>query len=259
MPTARAHGLFAAAALSSIVFASRDAGAVRFREPQSSLELEVGATGAETCVLVPSSMTAKDACKGIDVASAAKKMLSSAKGRVSLAAFVHFSDWGYVLLVSTIDQKGVGEMTSEEIPKFAAKVESEIAQSIGGKVRVHGDKPGSPIDETTTNGVHTLRWQAEAVDPGTERVLGYGLFERDRYHVVTFVTDPSHQAEVRTLADQTMKSISMPIAKLDFFGQPPQAKDISAAKGLPMTPLLFVLGVILAVAAIVVYRRRRAP
>jgi len=248
--------VFAASMLSCMLLASGDVGAVRFREPQSNLELDVGSNGAQTCVLVPASMTSKDSCKGIDTTSAAKKVVSSAKGHVSLAAFVHFADWGYVLLVSTIDQKGVGEMTSDEIPKFAARVESEIAQSIGGKVRVHGDKPGSLIDKTVTNGVHTLRWQAEAADPGaTERVIGYNLFERDRYHVVTFVTDPSHQAEVRALADQTMKTLSMPVAKLDFFGQSPQAKE-AAAKGLTVTPFLLMLGVVLVFVAIVVYRRR---
>jgi hypothetical protein len=257
MRTARGHRLLAVAALASASFSTRDAAAVRFHEPRSSLELEVGTKGAETCVLVPSSMTVPDACKGIDTASAAKKLLASAKGYVSLAAFVHFSDWGYVVLVSTMEQKGVGEMTSEEIPRFAARLEAEIAQAVGSKVSVHGEAAGSPIDRTLTNGVHTLRWIADTAYPGTERVIGYHLFEKDRYHAVSFLTDPSHQAEVRTLAAETMRTLSMPAAKLDFFGQSPQAKE-AAAKGLAVTPLLLAIGAALLVLAAIVYRRRHS-
>lgn len=183
------------------------------QDPRFDFELTLsGEGGAVVCVVIPDDAADPAACRGLNVAAVRSAIRAGTSNAIGVA-FVRFTDWAVLASVSYVDGTP-GVWTDTAMDQFVRGARDSLHET-NPAIVLHGTSPGSTHDAVDVNGHRVLRYFVETPYPegdarlATSRQANHALTTDGAILTVSFMADPVHEAQMRRIAETTMKSLRL--------------------------------------------------
>jgi hypothetical protein len=181
-------------------------------DPRYDLHLTFASEDADVCVVFPEGRADPEACDGVDLA-ASRKVIATQGDKPIATALLRFSGWAIVAAVIQLPDY-TGTWTKSDMDGFVRGLGEGLPRNFPGAT-LHGSAPGSAYDPVDLHGHAAVRYFLDAPvaqsDPrwDTSRQVGYGLASDGALLVVSFMTEPPHETDMRRIAERTMDSLKL--------------------------------------------------